>query len=58
MQYVAVFITQYNSSSSSFVPNNRILSQVVAEKFLTGKNVSMHFMNVTEGKMEKMKKEG
>ena len=30
-QYVAVFFgTQYNSSLSSFVPNFRILSQVVA----------------------------
>ena len=26
------FVTQYNSSQSSFVPNIRILSQVVAEK--------------------------
>ena len=37
MQHVAVFATQYNSSLSSFVPNFRILSQVVAEKFLTEK---------------------
>ena len=38
MQYVAVFfLTQYNSSLSSFVPNFRILSQVVAEKSLTVK---------------------
>ena len=37
MQYVAVFVTQYNSSLSSFVPNLRILSQVVAEKSLTEK---------------------
>ena len=31
------FVTQYNSSLSSFVPNFRILSQVVAEKSLTEK---------------------
>ena len=39
-QYVAVFfVTQYNSSLSSFVPNFRALSQVVAEKSLTEKKV-------------------
>ena len=31
------FVTQYNSSLSSFVPNFRILTQVVAEKSLTKK---------------------
>ena len=31
------FVTQYNSSLSSFVPNFRILTQVVAEKSLTDK---------------------
>ena len=31
------FVTQYNSSPSSFVPNFRILTQVVAEKSLTEK---------------------
>ena len=38
-QYVAVFffVTQYNSSLSSFVQNFRILTQVVAEKSLTKK---------------------
>ena len=36
-QYLAVFVTQYNSSLSSFVPNFRILSKVVAEKSLTEK---------------------
>ena len=35
-QYLAVFVTNYNSSLS-FVPNFRILSKVVAEKFLTEK---------------------
>ena len=43
MLYVAVFVTQYNSSLSSFVPNFRILSQVVAEKSLTEKNVHMYY---------------
>ena len=38
-QYVAVFVTQYNSSLSSFVPNFRILTQVVAEKSLTKKSL-------------------
>ena len=37
-QYVAVFfVTHYNSSLSSFIPNFRILTQVVAEKSLTEK---------------------
>ena len=51
MQYVAVFVTQYNSSLSSFVPNLRILSQVVAEKSLTEKNVHTYFI----GQKEKLK---
>ena len=51
------FGTQYNSSLSSFVPNFRILSQVVAEKSLTEKNVLMYFYR-TEGKIENLKKEG
>ena len=33
------FVTQYNSSLSSFVPNFRALSQVATEKSLTEKNV-------------------
>ena len=33
------FVTLYNSSLSSFVPNFRILSQVVAEKSLTKKSL-------------------
>ena len=54
MLYVVVFfVTQYNSSLSSFVPNFRILSQVVAEKSLTEKNVHMYYIRVTEGKNEK-----
>ena len=57
MQYVAVFVTQYNSSLSSFVPNLRILSLVVAEKSLTEKNFHMYYIRVTEGKNEKLKKD-
>ena len=47
MLYVAVFffVTQYNSSRSSFVPNFRILSQVV--------DVQMYYIRVTEGNNEK-----
>ena len=52
MQYVAVFVTRYNSSLSSFVPNLRILTQVVVEKTLTEKNVHMYFIGVTERKIE------
>ena len=37
MQYVAVIVTQYNLLLSSFVPNFRILSQVVDAKSLTEK---------------------
>ena len=42
MQYVAVFVTHYNASPSSFVSNFKILSQVVAEKSSTEKNA--HFL--------------
>ena len=52
------FVTQYNSSLSSFVPNFSILSQIVAEKSLTEKNVHMYFIGVTEGNIENLKKEG
>ena len=52
------FVTQYNSSLSSFEPNFRTLSQEVAEKSLTEKNVHMYYIRVTEGKNEKLKKEG
>ena len=52
MQYVAVFVTQYNSSLSSFVPNLRILSQVVAEKSLTEKKMSIC---IFIGQKEKLK---
>ena len=51
------FDTQYNSSRSSFVPNFRILSQVVTKKSLTEENVHMYYIRVTEGKYEKLKKE-
>ena len=56
MQYVAVFVTQYNSSLSSFVPNFRILSQVVAEKSLTEK-MSICIRS-DRRKIENLKKEG
>ena len=57
--YQALYqITQYNSSLSSFVPTFRILSQVVAEKSLTEKNVHIYYIRVTEGKNDKLKKEG
>ena len=52
------FVTQYNLSLSSFVPNFRILSQVVAEKSLTEKNVHMYYIGVTERKIKNLKKEG
>ena len=52
------FLTQYNSSLSSFVPNFRVLTQVVAEKSLTEKNVHMYFIREKEGKNENLKKEG
>ena len=47
------FFTQYNSSLSSFVPNLRILTQIVAEKSLTEKNVYMYYIRVKERKNEK-----
>ena len=43
---------------SSFELNFRILTQVVAEKSLTEKNVYMYYIRVNEGKNEKLKKEG
>ena len=52
------FATQYNSSLSSFVSNFRILTQVVAEKSLTEKNVHMYYIREKEGKNENFKKEG
>ena len=57
-QYVAVFVTQYNSSLSSFVRNFRILTRVVAEKSLTEKNVNVirYYIRVTDGKNEKVRK--
>ena len=58
MLYVAVFVTKCNSSLSSFVLNFRILSQVIAVKSLTEKNVHMYFIRATVGKNEKLKKEG
>ena len=52
------FVTQYNSSQSRFVPNFGILTQVVAEKSSTAKDVQMYYMRVAEDKTEKLKKEG
>ena len=52
-----LFYTQYKSSLSSFVLTYRILSQVVAEKSLTEKNVHLYYIRVTEGINEKLKKE-
>ena len=51
-QYVAVFffVTQYNSSLSSFVPNFRFLTQVVAEKSLTKKSLQTDKHNYRKGK--------
>ena len=49
--------TQYNSSLPSFVPNSKILSQVVPEKSVT-EIFPMHY--IRERKMDKLKieKEG
>ena len=47
------FVTQYNSSLSSFVPNFRIIIGVVTEKSLTEKNFHMYYIRATEGKMKK-----
>ena len=44
------FVTQYNSSLSSFVPNFRILSQVVAEKSLTDKKFTNGQTNIAAEK--------
>ena len=52
------FLTQYKSSLSSFESNFRILTQVVAEKSLTEKNVQMYYIRVKEGKIKKKKQEG
>ena len=49
------FVIQYNSLLSSFAPNFRILSQMVAEKTFDRKNANMYYERVTEGKNEKMK---
>ena len=52
MQYVDVFVTQNNSSLWSFVPNFRILTQVVAEKSLT---IKMSICILKEWQKEKKK---
>ena len=43
---------------TSFVPNFKILTQVVAEKSLTEKNVHIYYIREKEGKNENLKKEG
>ena len=43
-------VTQYNSSLSSFVPNFRALSQVVAEKSLTEKKFTDKQTNIITDK--------
>ena len=57
MLYVAVFCYTIQLITI-FVQNFRILSQVIAEKSLTEKNVHMYYIRVTEGKNEKLRKEG
>ena len=47
------FVTQYNSSLSSFVPNFRILSQEVAEKSLTEKKVYKQTNKQTDRQTDK-----
>ena len=45
-----------NLSLSSFVPNFSTLTQVVAEKSLTEKNVHMYYIKEKEGKNENLEK--
>ena len=56
MQYVAGFVTQYNLSLSSFVPNFRILTQVVAENSLTEKKCPYVFYRSDRRKIENLTK--
>ena len=51
-----LFVPQYNLSLSSFVSNFRTLSQVLAEKYLTEKNVHMYIIVAIDRKIEKFKK--
>ena len=51
-QYVAVFCYTIQLITINFVPNLRILNQVVAEKSLTEKNVHLYYLRVKEGKMK------
>ena len=57
MQYVAVFVTQYNSSLSSAVPNFRIISQLVAE-ISDRKKCPYVFYRSDRRKIENLIKEG
>ena len=49
--------TQYNSSLPSFVPNFKILSQVVPEKSVT-EIFPMHYIREREMDKQKIEKEG
>ena len=48
----------YQALYLCIIHNFKILTQVVAEKSLTEKNVHMYYIRVTEGKNEKLKKDG
>ena len=56
-QYVAVLLLHNTTHHFQVVPNFRILTQRVAEKSLTEKNVYIYYIRVKEEKKEKMKKE-
>ena len=58
MLYAAIFCYTIQLITIKLETNFRILSQVVAEKSLTETNVHMYYIRVTEGKIEKLKKEG
>ena len=55
-QYEAVFVTQYNSSLSSFVLNFRILTQDVAEESLTEKKCPYVLYKSDRRKIKKIEK--
>ena len=53
---MAVFVTQYNLSLSSFVPNFRFLTQVVAEKSLTEKSLQTDKQTDKQDKQTQLQK--
>ena len=57
LQFVIVVFPDH-THLQFLVPTFRILTQVVAEKSLTEKNVHMLYIRVKEGKNENLKKEG